>query len=89
MPRSCTAEEREEYEPHIAAGNVVFAGVDYAEILRLAEDEADVIVWDGGNNDFPFVQPDLHITVADALRPRPGRRRITRAKRWRAWPTCW
>ena len=66
----CTAEEREEYEPHIAAGNVVFAGVDYAEILRLAEDEADVIVWDGGNNDFPFVQPDLHITVADALRPR-------------------
>ncbi len=66
----CTAEEREEYEPHIAAGNVVFAGVDYAEILRMAEAEADIIVWDGGNNDFPFVRPDLHITVADALRPR-------------------
>jgi predicted GTPase len=66
----CTAEEREEYEPHIALGNVVFAGVDYAEILRQAETEADFIVWDGGNNDFPFVSPGLHITVADALRPR-------------------
>ena len=66
----CTVEEREEYEPHLAAGSVVFAGVDYAEILRRAETEADVIVWDGGNNDFPFVKPDLHITVADALRPR-------------------
>lgn len=66
----CTAEEREEYEPHIAIGNVVFAGVDYAEILRMAEAESDIIVWDGGNNDFPFVKPDLHITVADALRPR-------------------
>jgi len=66
----CTAEEREEYEPHIAVGNVVFAGVDYAEILRQAETEADLIVWDGGNNDFPFVRPDLHITLADALRPR-------------------
>jgi predicted GTPase len=66
----CTAEEREEYEPHIAAGNVVFAGVDYGEILRRADAEADVIVWDGGNNDFPFVRPDLHIALADALRPR-------------------
>jgi predicted GTPase len=66
----CSAEEREEYEPHIAVGNVVFAGVDYAEVLRLAEREADLVVWDGGNNDFPFVQPGLHITVADALRPR-------------------
>jgi predicted GTPase len=66
----CTAEEREEYEPHIAVGNVVFAGVDYAEVLRMAEAEADIIVWDGGNNDFPFVKPDMHITVADALRPR-------------------
>ncbi|MCC6779070.1 MAG: GTPase [Hyphomicrobiales bacterium] len=65
----CTAEEREEYEPHIAAGNVVLAGVDYADVLRLAEAEADVIVWDGGNNDFPFIRPDLHIAVADALRP--------------------
>jgi predicted GTPase len=66
----CTAEEREEYEPHIAAGNVVFAGIDYAVILRAAEREADIIVWDGGNNDFPFLRPDLHIAVADALRPR-------------------
>ncbi len=66
---ACTVEEREEYEPHLAFGSVVFGGVDYAEILRAAEAEADVIVWDGGNNDFPFVRPDLLITVADALRP--------------------
>jgi predicted GTPase len=66
----CSAEEREEYEPHIALGNIVFAGVDYAEIVRAAEREADIIVWDGGNNDFPFVRPDLHIALADALRPR-------------------
>jgi len=66
----CTAEEREEYEPHIAAGNVVFAGVDYADILRAAEGEADIVVWDGGNNDFPFIKPNLHITIVDALRPR-------------------
>ena len=62
----CTIEEREEYEPHIAAGNVVFAGVDYAAILTAAEAEADTIVWDGGNNDFPFICPDFHIVVADA-----------------------
>lgn len=66
---NCSAEEREEYEPHIAMGNLVFAGVDYAAIVQAAESEADVILWDGGNNDFPFVRPDLHITVADALRP--------------------
>jgi predicted GTPase len=65
----CTAEEREEYEPHIAAGNVVFAGVDYAAILAQAESEADLIVWDGGNNDVPFLAPDLHLVVVDALRP--------------------
>jgi predicted GTPase len=65
----CTVEEREEYEPHIAAGNLVFAGVDYAAILAAAERESDVLVWDGGNNDFPFIRPDLHIVVADALRP--------------------
>jgi predicted GTPase len=65
----CTIEEREEYEPHIAAGNVVFAGVDYAAILAAAEAEVDVILWDGGNNDFPFVRPDLHIVMVDALRP--------------------
>lgn len=65
----CTAEEREEYEPHLAFGNVVFAGVDYQAILQQAEAEADIIVWDGGNNDFPFLRPDLHIVLADALRP--------------------
>jgi predicted GTPase len=66
----CTSEEREEYEPHIAAGGIVFAGVDTEAVLEAAEKEADVILWDGGNNDFSFVQPDLHIVVADALRPR-------------------
>ena len=65
----CTIEEREEYEPHIAAGNLVFAGVDYAAILTAAAAEADILVWDGGNNDLPFIRPDLHIAVADALRP--------------------
>jgi predicted GTPase len=65
----CTLEEREEYEPHLAAGNVVFAGVDYRAILDRAESEAAVIVWDGGNNDFPFVTPDLHVVLVDALRP--------------------
>jgi len=65
----CTIEEREEYEPHVDAGHVVFAGVDYGDIVRCAAAEADIIVWDGGNNDFPFVRPDLHIVVADALRP--------------------
>ena len=65
----CTIEEREEYEPYIDAGLCVFAGVDYAAILAAAEAEADIILWDGGNNDFPFVQPDLHIVLADALRP--------------------
>jgi predicted GTPase len=65
----CSVEEREEYEPHLAAGNVVFAGVDYGEIVARAAAEADLIVWDGGNNDFPFVRPDLTICVADALRP--------------------
>ena len=65
----CSLEEREEYEPHLAVGNLVFAGVDYAAILAQAETEADIIVWDGGNNDFPFIRPDLHIVLADALRP--------------------
>jgi len=64
-----TIEEREEYEPHIARGTVVYAGVDYEKILRQAETEADVILWDGGNNDFPFYQPDLLIVVADPHRP--------------------
>jgi predicted GTPase len=64
----CTLEEREEYEPHLAAGNVVYAGVDYARVLRAAEADADVVLWDGGNNDFPFVRPGLHVVLADALR---------------------
>ncbi|MCD6503520.1 MAG: GTPase [Euryarchaeota archaeon] len=64
----CTIEEREEYEPHLRRGVVVYAGVDYEAILREAEKEADVIVWDGGNNDFPFFKPDLHIVVADPHR---------------------
>jgi predicted GTPase len=65
----CTIEEREEYEPHIDRGTVVYAGVDYEVILRTAEKEADVVVWDGGNNDTPFYRPDLHITVVDPHRP--------------------
>ena len=65
----CTIEEREEYEPHLDRGVVVYAGVDYERILRQAEEEADVVVWDGGNNDLPFYQPDLHIVVADPHRP--------------------
>lgn len=64
----CTIEEREEYELHIASGNLLFAGVDYHQILAAAEQEADVILWDGGNNDLPFYKPDLHITVADPHR---------------------
>ncbi len=66
---NCTIEEREEYEPHIANGILVFAGVDYGRILREAEREAEVIVWDGGNNDLPFYQSDLHIVLADPHRP--------------------
>ena len=65
----CTIEEREEYEPHIAAGNIVFAGVDYAPILVAAEAECDIVLWDGGNNDMPFLRPDLHIVLVDARRP--------------------
>ena len=65
----CTLEEREEFEPHLEAGHAVFAGVDYAEVLDAAEQSADVIVWDGGNNDFPFVMPSVHVVLCDALRP--------------------
>jgi predicted GTPase len=64
----CTIEEIEEYEPHIVNGTVVYAGVDYEAILRQAEQECDVVLWDGGNNDMPFYRPDVHITVADPLR---------------------
>ena len=63
-----TIEEREEYEPHVVAGGVIYAGVDYEAILREAEKEADIIIWDGGNNDLPFYKPDLLITVVDTLR---------------------
>ena len=64
----CTIEEREEYEPHLAQGSIVFAGIDYGEILERAQKEVDIVVWDGGNNDLPFYVPDVHITVADPLR---------------------
>ena len=66
---ACTVEEREEYEPHLAAGNIVYAGVDYVSIIAQAGRESDLILWDGGNNDFPFVRPDLHIVLVDPLRP--------------------
>jgi predicted GTPase len=65
----CTVEEREEYEPHLTIGNTVFAGVDYARIVAVAGQDADVILWDGGNNDFPFLRPDLHLVLVDPLRP--------------------
>ena len=65
---AATVEEREEYEAHLAAGTVVYAGVDYEEILKAAQSEADVVLWDGGNNDLPFFRPDLHIVVADPHR---------------------
>jgi predicted GTPase len=81
----CTIEEREEYEPHIASGGVIYAGVDYGAILAEAEKEADVIVWDGGNNDLPFYVPDVEIVVADPHRPghevsyHPGEANLRRA----------
>jgi len=66
---NCTIEEREEYEPHLAQGFVVYAGVDYQQILDQAQKEADVVLWDGGNNDLPFFKPDVHITLVDPHRP--------------------
>jgi predicted GTPase len=81
----CTIEEREEYEPHIAAGGVIYSGVDYGAILAEAEKEADVILWDGGNNDLPFYRADLEIVVADPHRPghertyHPGETNLRRA----------
>ena len=65
----CTIEEREEYEPHIDNGFIIYSGVDYGRILKAAESEAEAILWDGGNNDLPFYRPDLHICIADPLRP--------------------
>jgi predicted GTPase len=85
VAHDCTIEEMEEYEPHIQNGAIVYAGVDYAAILAEAEKEADVILWDGGNNDTPFYKPDLWITVADPHRPGhelnyfPGRTNFERA----------
>ena len=82
---ACTIEEREEYEPHLAEGNLVFAGIDYEAILRAAEEEADVILWDGGNNDTPFIAPDVHIVVCDPhragheLRYHPGEQNLSMA----------
>ena len=82
---ACTIEEREEYEPHLRTGTVVYAGVDYGAIVAQAEKEADVIVWDGGNNDLPFIKPDIDIVVADPHRPgheleyHPGEANIRRA----------
>ncbi|MHC4183327.1 MAG: cyclic 2,3-diphosphoglycerate synthase [Planctomycetota bacterium] len=69
VTHNCTIEEMEEYEPHIEQGTVVYAGVDYEAILRKAEDEADIVIWDGGNNDLPFFKPDVHITLVDPHRP--------------------
>jgi predicted GTPase len=68
LAADCTIEEREEYEPHLEQGSIVFAGIDYGAILTMAEGDADVVVWDGGNNDLPFYRPDVHVTVADPLR---------------------
>jgi predicted GTPase len=70
--QQCTIEEREEYEPYVRQGLVIYAGVDYRQILAAAEADADIILWDGGNNDFSFIAPDLSITVADALRAGHG-----------------
>src|SRR5436309_10592921 len=84
--QECTIEEREEYEPHIKRGTIVYAGVDYGAILERAQEEADVIVWDGGNNDLPFYRPDLEIVVADPHRAghemtyHPGETNLRRAQ---------
>jgi len=69
VKHKCTIEEMEEYEPHIEMGSVIYSGVDYEAILREAEKEADIIIWDGGNNDMPFYKPDLSYVVVDPLRP--------------------
>jgi predicted GTPase len=85
LEAAATVEEREEYEAHLAAGTVVYAGVDYEEILKAAQAEADVVIWDGGNNDLPFFRPDVHIVVADPHRAghettyHPGEANLRRA----------
>ena len=83
----CTIEEREEYEPHIERGNVVYAGVDYEAILRQAEQEADVILWDGGNNDFSFYKADLRHRRGRPAPPRRTNCATTPARSTCAWPT--
>ena len=80
-----TVEEREEYETPVELGMVMYAGVDYGDILEQAQAEADVVIWDGGNNDLPFYAPDLHIVVVDPLRP-GHELRTTPARRTSAWP---
>ena len=82
----CTIEEIEEYEPHIVSGTIIYAGVDYGDILAQAQEEADVILWDGGNNDTPFYQPDLHIVVADPLRVGQRADATTPARPTCGWP---
>ena len=86
----CTIEEMEEYEPHIVAGNVIYSGVDYEAIVRMAEqrDNPDVILFDGGNNDMPFYQADLKVVVVDPLRA-VTRWATIRARRTCGWPTWW
>ncbi|MFC6988848.1 hypothetical protein ACFQJD_09285 [Haloplanus sp. GCM10025708] len=81
-----TIEEREEYEQHIRRGHVVFAGVDYADVLNAAADEADVVVWDGGNNELPFFEPDIHFVLADPSAPATNSA-ITPARRTSDSPT--
>ena len=82
-----TVEEREEYESHIREGTIVYAGVDYGAILEQAQQECDVLLWDGGNNDLPFYRPDVHITIVDPLRPGHERTVLPRARPTSAWPT--
>ena len=81
-----TIEEREEYEAHVNAGTVVYAGVDYGAILEQAQEECDVLLWDGGNNDLPFYRPDLHITVTDPSGPGTSAPTIP-ARPTSGWPT--
>src|SRR6266511_5326661 len=81
-----TIEEREEFEPHLQRGTVVYAGVDYGDVLRQAQKECDVLVWDGGNNDYPFYRPTVLVVVADPLRPATSSA-TTPARRTSAWPT--
>ena len=84
----CTIEEREEYEPHLDNGVIVYAGVDYEAILRQAEQEVDIVLWDGGNNDFSFYDPDLAIVVADPHRPGHETHLPSRRDQCAHWRMC-